>query len=175
MPDGITTIASNGPSALRRIDQLCVLVDDLDQAIVEYSKLFPATRWRGYRYGPDTVPELGYRGGPGEFSFWVVLSDCDPQIELIKSLDGPSIYTEWLDQHGIGFHHVGVFTQSLASDVQALESQGLTVSQWGRGYGLDGDGGFAYFDTCEQLTIVVELIEVPARRRPPDREWVISR
>ncbi len=175
MPDGITTIASSQVPALCRVDQVCVLVDDIDRAVADYSSLFPATKWRGYRYGPDNVPELGYRGGPGEFSFWVVLSDCDPQIELIQSLNGPSIYTEWLDQHGLGFHHIGVFTKRLASDVQVLESQGLTVSQWGRGYGLDGDGGFAYFDTTERLTVVIELIEIPVCRRPPDHEWVIVR
>jgi methylmalonyl-CoA/ethylmalonyl-CoA epimerase len=168
------TVLSGAP-VLPRVDQVGILVDDLDRAIGEYSALFPATGWRGYRYGPDTIPKLGYRGGPGEFSFWVVLSDCDPQIELIQSLSGPSIYTEWLEQHGTGFHHVGVFTKELASDVQALNAHGLVVSQSGGGYGLDGDGGFAYFDTVERLGMVVELIEIPRRRRPPDREWGISR
>jgi hypothetical protein len=69
---------------------------------------------------------------------------------LIQSVSGPSIYTEWLDRHGTGFRHVGIFTDNLAADVEALEAleaQGLVVSQSGRGYGLEGDGGFAYFDS----------------------------
>jgi catechol 2,3-dioxygenase-like lactoylglutathione lyase family enzyme len=157
-----------------QIDQVCVLVDDLDDAIRRYSDLFAATHWRGYRYSPDTVAQLGYRGAQGTFSMWVALSDTVPQIELIKSISGPSIYTEWIERHGFGFHHFGVFTQTLAADVQALEEQGFVVSQSGRGYGLDGDGGFAYLDSLEQLGVVLELIEVPARRRPPDREWHIG-
>ena len=27
-------------------------------------------------------------------------------FELIQPLDGPSIYKEWLDEHGEGLHHV---------------------------------------------------------------------
>jgi methylmalonyl-CoA/ethylmalonyl-CoA epimerase len=35
-------------------------------------------------------------------------------------------------------------------------------------YGLDGDGGFAYLNTHERLGVILELIEVPARRREPE-------
>jgi catechol 2,3-dioxygenase-like lactoylglutathione lyase family enzyme len=170
----VTALAGAVP-ALARVDQLCLLVDDIERTIAEYSELLPVTRWRGYRYGPDTVPELGYRGEPGAFSMWVVLSDSEPQIELIQSITGPSIYTEWLEAHGPGFHHTGFFTQDMAADVQRLEARGFVVSQWGRGYGQDGDGGFTYFDSSDRLGMIVELIEVPAARRPPDREWVVAR
>lgn len=158
-----------------RVDQLCFLVEDIDRGVAEYSELFGATHWRGYRYAPDTVPALGYRGDPGRFAFWVALSDTDPQIELIQSLEGPSIYTEWIEQRGLGFHHIGTFTKTIDADVAALEARGMSVSQWGRGYGLDGDGGFTYLDSLEQIGVVLELIEIPKRRRTPDREWDVSR
>jgi methylmalonyl-CoA/ethylmalonyl-CoA epimerase len=157
-----------------RVDQICILVADLDDAIAAYSPLFAVKHWRGYQYGPDTVPELEYRGGPGVFSMWLALSDSTPQIELIQSVNGPSIYTEWIERHGFGFHHVGVVTANLVADTQSLEARGFVVSQSGRGYGLDGDGGFAYFDSVERLGLVLELIEVPTRRRTPDREWQIA-
>ena len=162
------------PVPLARVDQVGILVESLDEAVAVYSELFPATTWRGYLYTPETVPELRYRGAPGEFSFWVALSDVQPQIELIQSVSGPSIYTEWLDRHGTGLHHVGTFTNDLTMDVETLEAQGLAVSQSGRGYGLEGDGGFAYFDSLV-LGVIIELIEIPLVRRPPDREWVSAR
>jgi hypothetical protein len=31
-----------------------------------------------------------------------------------------------------------------------------------------GDGGFAYYDLVAELGVVVEFIEVPAVRRPPE-------
>lgn len=168
-------VAVGAPALVSRIDQICFLVADVDRAVASYSELFPATHWRGYRYAPDTVPALGYRGEPGRFSFWVALSDTDPQIELIQSIEGPSIYTEWIARRGLGFHHIGTFTTSLASDAAALEARGMAIIQWGRGYGLDGDGGFAYLDSLQQAGVVIELIEIPKRRRTPDREWEVSR
>jgi len=160
-------------AVIGRVDQLCFLVDDIDRGMATYSQLFGATQWRIYRYGPDTIPALGYRGEPGRFSFWVALSDCDPQIELIESIEGPSIYTEWIEQRGLGFHHIGHFTTSLDADAAALEQHGMAISQWGRGYGLDGDGAFTYLDSLDQLGVVVELIEIPKRRRSPDRQWTV--
>jgi methylmalonyl-CoA/ethylmalonyl-CoA epimerase len=170
-----TPVGSGGAALISRVDQLCFLVEDIDRGIASYSELFPATHWRGYLYGPDTVPQLGYRGGPGRFSFWVALSDTDPQIELIESIEGPSIYTEWIEQRGLGFHHIGSFTTSLDADAAALQARGMAISQWGRGYGRDGDGGFVYLDSLAQVGVVIELIEIPKRRRAPDREWQLSR
>jgi methylmalonyl-CoA/ethylmalonyl-CoA epimerase len=168
-------VISAAAPPFQRVDQLCVLVESIDEGIDAYSSLFEVTRWRAYRYGPDTVPELGFRGGAGRFSMWVALSDSVPQIELIESITGPSLYTEWLGQHGFGFHHIGVVTSSIAKQAAALAEQGMSVSQWGRGYGLDGDGAFAYLESVDRLSVVLELIEVPRRRRAPDREWVIAR
>lgn len=170
----MTTITGPAP-ALGRIDQVCVLVDDLDRAVVEFSALYAATSWRAYFYGPETVRELGFRGARSTLSFWVALSDTDPQLELIQSVSGPSIYTEWLDRHGPGFHHFGTFTQDLDAGRKQLEQQGYVLSQWGFGFGADGDGRFAYFDSVDRLGLAVELIEVPTRRRAPDRAWTIER
>jgi hypothetical protein len=57
------TGAARPPVPLARIDHLGILVEDLDEAIAAYSQPFPVTKWRGYLYTPETVPELGYRGG----------------------------------------------------------------------------------------------------------------
>jgi hypothetical protein len=166
---------SSPAALLPRVGQVAILVEDLDTAIPEHSAVFPITRWRVYRYGPDSVRDLTFRGAPATLQFWVALSDTDPQVELIQSIEGPSLYTEWLEQHGHGFHHVACYTDDLPGDVRRLTDQGLTVTQSGHGYGLDGDGGFAYFDTLGRLGVIVELIAIPARRRPPDREFVVSR
>jgi hypothetical protein len=45
------------------------VVDDLDVAIAEYSALSAIGGWRAYLYAPETVPELRYRGAPGELGF----------------------------------------------------------------------------------------------------------
>lgn len=50
---------------------------------------------------------------------------------------------------------------------EPVVGRGYRVTQTARGYGLNGDGGFAYFDTERDLGVVVEAIEVPVARRPP--------
>lgn len=54
-----------------------------------------------------------------------------------------------------------------------MRRAGYDVLQSGRGYGLDGDGGYAYFDTERDFEVIVEAIEVPKRRREPDFVWPI--
>jgi methylmalonyl-CoA/ethylmalonyl-CoA epimerase len=42
---------------------------------------------------------------------------------------------------------------------------------WGKGFGAEGDGGFAYYDLLAELGLWVELIEAPAVRHPPERVY----
>lgn len=101
----------------------------------------------------------------------LALSDTSPQIELIEPLHGPNIYEEWLERHGAGFHHVGTFVPSLDRAIDAMSGLGYELIQSGRGYGADGDGGFAYFDTTNDLGIITEVLEIPATRRQPQAIW----
>jgi hypothetical protein len=39
----------------------------------------------------------------------------------------------------------------------------------GAGFGLDGDGYYAYLDTEELVGTTIELIQRPRRRRPPEK------
>jgi methylmalonyl-CoA/ethylmalonyl-CoA epimerase len=91
------------------------------------------------------------------------------QIELIERLDGPNIYTEWIARHGYGMHHFGSYVDSIAEATAAMQADGFDPVQTGRATGLDGDGGFVYFDTEDLLGVIAELIEVPSRRRTSEK------
>jgi methylmalonyl-CoA/ethylmalonyl-CoA epimerase len=73
-----------------------------------------------------------------------------------------------MEEHGEGIHHLGIRVSSLDAALEVMAEEGHELVQMGRGYGIDGDGGFAYFDTEETLGIITEAIEVPAQRRVPD-------
>ncbi len=146
---------------MRRADQIGIIVHDLEVAIERYSRIFACTRWIVYTYGPDNVQDLTFRGGEGHFKMRLALADSDPQVELIQPLEGPSLYHE----HGEGLHHIGMRVPDLD---EGIRERGYPVLQSGRGYGLDGDGGFAYLDTEKDLGVILELIEVPQRRREPE-------
>jgi methylmalonyl-CoA/ethylmalonyl-CoA epimerase len=154
----------------RPVDQVGIVVRDLDAAVERYSARCGGP-WRAYTYGPGTVPTMTFRGGPGAYTVRIALNALRPQLELLQPVAGRSIYQEWLDEHGEGLHHVGIWVDKLAEAVAAMEVRGFELLQSGAGYGLDGDGGYAYFDTRADLGMIVEAIEVPRRRRGPERVW----
>jgi len=77
----------------------------------------------------------------------------------------------WIETRGYGLHHVGVRVESIHELIADMVSAGYEILQSGHRYGLDGDGGFAYFDTLDDFGAILEGIEVPRRRRPPDGVW----
>jgi catechol 2,3-dioxygenase-like lactoylglutathione lyase family enzyme len=159
------------PIAGRPPDQIGILVPDLEEGLARYSSVWGLGPWRGFVYGPDTVPSLTYRGAPARYRVRLAITGTTPQIELLEVLEGPTIYDAWLARHGEGLHHLGFWVDSLEEGVAEMEASGLAVAQSGAGYGLDGDGGYAYFDTAASLGVIVELIELPKRRREPDFVW----
>ncbi len=151
-----------------RIDQVGIVVRDLDTALERFSETIESAPWRVYTYGPELLTAQEYRGRPTAFEMRIALSSTTPQIELIEPVRGPSLYHDWLATGGEGQHHVGTFVPDLDAGIAAMAQQGYRVVQAARGYGLDGDGGFAYLDTQDRLGVILELIEVPARRREPE-------
>jgi methylmalonyl-CoA/ethylmalonyl-CoA epimerase len=156
-----------GLGALPGIAQIGIVVRDLERGMREYTDLIGVAPWAIYTYGPGFVRDLTYRGEPATYAMRIALSGASPMVELVEPLVGPSIYHDWLEEHGEGLHHVGVEVPSLERATAAATAAGFRVIQSGRGYGLDGDGGFAYLDTYDRLRIIVELLEFPARRREP--------
>ena len=153
----------------RPVVQVGIVVRDLDRALQAYASLWDLGPWRVYTYGPDMLSSQTYRGAPARYSMRLALAGADPQLELIQPLDGPSIYHEWLDRRGEGLHHVAVLVESLDEATEAMEAAGYEVLQSGLGFGPDGDGGFAYFDTEPDLSVVVEAIEDARREPDPER------
>jgi methylmalonyl-CoA/ethylmalonyl-CoA epimerase len=157
---------------LTHIDQIALVVRDLDAAVRRYWETLGVGPWRMYTYGRPLVREMTYRGRAQEYRMRLALAQVGSLvIELLQPLSGDNIYVEHLDRKGEGLHHVGVFVPSFDEAVAEAQRQGFAVLQSGRGYGRHGDGGFAYLDTEALLGVIVELIEVPRERVPPEAEF----
>ena len=151
----------------RQPDQVSLIVPNLAEAVQKWSAILEGD-WLIYTYGPDTLPVSTYRGEPGRFRIRLALQGREPQVELIELLEGPSLYHEWLGSHGWGMHHVGYWVPSIDAVVAAFRDAGVEPHMTGSGYGVAGDGGYAYYDFVEMLGVVVEFIEVPSVRRPSE-------
>ena len=101
----------------------------------------------------------------------IALGGSDPQLELIQPLEGPSIYHEFLERSGSGLHHMAFRTTTSRPTTHAMERAGFPLLQAGFGFGADGSGGFAYYDTMAALGYIAEAVEPPAVRREPHRTF----
>jgi hypothetical protein len=81
-------------------------------------------------------------------------------IELIQpNNDAPSVYREWIDRRGHGFHHWGRATTNFDQDVEHYQSAGHDLVFIAS---VPSGGRVAYMDTTRDLPGYVELIELGA-------------
>jgi methylmalonyl-CoA/ethylmalonyl-CoA epimerase len=155
-----------------RIDQVGLVVRDLGDAMRRYWQMLGIGPWVVYTYSYPLVRDMTYRGRPATYSMRLALTQLDNlMIELIQPLSCESIYTEHLRTKGEGLHHVGIFVESLDQGIAEATQHGYEVLQSGRGYGKHGDGGYAYLDTEGTLGVILELIELPQERVPPEETF----
>ncbi len=152
----------------RQPDQVSLLVPDLAEAVRRWSIVFGDDDWLVYSYNPATLPVSSFRGAPGRFSIRLALHGRAPQLELIELGEGPSLYHEWVEERGWGMHHLGYWIPSIEEVVERFRAIGREPDMTGAGYGVAGDGGYAYYDLTEELGMVAEFIEVPSERRPSE-------
>lgn len=139
--------------------QIGIVVPDVDAAIERYRALFGYDDWLVIENGPWNLHGLHVRGEPAEYSMRLGLYGSGPQLELLQPLDGDDILREWLDRHGQGLHHLGYEVASIDETIAAMAGAGFACQQHGYGFGADGSGGFAYFDTERELGYLVEALE----------------
>lgn len=152
------------------IAQVAILVPNLEEAVQHYWKRFGIGDWHFYTYGKPLVKKMSYHGEATEYKMRVALSYLGPmRIELIEPLEGDTVYADFIAEHGYGVHHFGVLVEDMEEALSLAEASGVPMIMDGSGFGLDGDGHYAYLDTEKSLGVTIELIERPQRRVAPER------
>jgi len=141
-----------------RITQVAVVVKDLRKTMEAYTRVLGWQPWNVYEHAPPILHHQELHGKPTNYSMLGAEVHCNPiDFEILQPLDGPSIYKEFLEQHGEGLHHVSVVNTEENVD-QALEDfkkNGVEVMMSGRlGEGIR----FYYMDTEPVLKMVAETV-----------------
>jgi glyoxalase/bleomycin resistance protein/dioxygenase superfamily protein len=110
--------------------QLGFVVPDLERA---------ARHWAGLGIGPFFLlehirfAECSYRDTPVSFDMSAALAQWGPvQVELIEQHDFvATVYTDFAGARSGGLHHVGVLTDSIAAQLEALAANGISAIQSG--------------------------------------------
>jgi hypothetical protein len=95
------------------------------------------------------------------------------RVEFIQPIDGESIHMDYLKNHKYGVQHLGIYIDDIDKEIKLAKNEGIDVIMEGAGFGINGDGHFAYLDTLEEFGVIYELIERPLKKKKPS--YVISK
>lgn len=99
---------------------------------------------------------MTYKGEPTSYSSRIALGYFgSTRVELIQPLEGRTVYSDFIENHGYGLQHLGIYVQDMKSSLEIVKQQGISVLMEGGGFGLDGDGHYAYLDTEKLMEFVM--------------------
>ncbi|PXX06048.1 VOC family protein [Mycolicibacterium moriokaense] len=137
------------------IRQIGYVVTDLDDALASWIELGVGP-WFVIRGLPMRAL---YRGEPCETTLTLALSNSgELQVELIQQEDdAPSIFTEFLESNGPGYHQLAYWAEDFDATMKAVTDAGWPVV-WsgGEGFGVR----FAYVEPPGSPAAVIEISEL---------------
>ena len=154
------------------IAQIAFVVEDLDATVEAYHQTFGIGPWHFYTYGAPLVKKMSYHGKPSQYKMRVALSYFGPmRIELIEMVEGDTVYADFVKEHGYGVQHLGVLVNDMEEALAQAEAAGFSMIMDGSGFGVDGDGHYAYIDTEKVYGVTYELIQRPKQKQPPEKVY----
>ncbi len=140
------------------IDQIGVVVRDARAVAEQLTGLLGIGPFRMMEYPiPGSDAQSIYLGEPARFRVFLAFANLGPtQLELVQPLEGRSIWSDFLEQHGPGIHHFRVTIPDFEETVAAWEAAG--IRNLASGTGTHVGSKWTYFDTAPLLDgIIVEL------------------
>jgi hypothetical protein len=143
------------PSRNKDYMQLCWVVPDLEQAILNWVKMtgagpffvFEELHFQNgtYRGQPSDVQPC--RAAIGQFG--------DMQIEFVQpTADGPGLWTDVVPRGGFGLHHTCLYCEDYAAQRDAYLAEGAEMAFEGLMMGHTT----GYIDTVKELGFMTELV-----------------
>ena len=152
------------PIEVRELRHVCIVVRDVEKSIERYTNILGIGQWSVLDFDDSVIGDMTYRGKSVRHRFRAALTMVGSmELELIQPLDGDNAYSDFLNQHGEGLHHLGhIEVGDLDEAVQAFEREGLPRLQGGRVIKGEYAGTrYAYIDTTKALGTVIELAQWP--------------
>ncbi len=140
------------------VSQVGMVVEDLDDGMERFEAILGVDEWAELRFEPPALTEATYRGEPAEFTFRLALAEVgDIDLELIEPLSGENVYTDHLEEHGEGLHHLACYTlEDPQGAVERFRDAGIPVIQ----SGVFEGSTFWYLDTRDALNgVLFEVLD----------------
>lgn len=135
-----------GHSFLGNLIEVCIVTGD-HQRTMEGMVRLGIGPWRVYTFDAATVAERTYHGESADYAIKVCFAEAaNVTWEIMQPLRGPTIFQEYLDEHGEGIHHVAFDCggRSWEERLASFAERGFAPVQSGR---FAGQNSFVFFDT----------------------------
>jgi hypothetical protein len=157
MGDGSGDSATDTRIDLGAIVQVGIIVHDAEAAAAAWTTRFKIAPVHIVDWpipGKNLEESATYHGRPANFRMRLAFIELGPvQIEFIQPLEGQNIYSDFLEAHGEGLHHILFEAEDPAAIIAGI---GAPVLQSG-GSSLRPGATWSYLDTQEMLKTIVEL------------------
>jgi len=136
--------------------QIAYLVPSLETAAREWAELTGAGPFYLFEHFEFIQPI--YKGDPAEVDISIAMGfSAGVCVELIYQHDErPSIYQDWLAEHGHGLHHVAKLATDFPAALENHQAKGAPVVFTGA---FGGGTRLAYLDARATLGCYLELVE----------------
>jgi methylmalonyl-CoA/ethylmalonyl-CoA epimerase len=139
--------------------QIGVVVADLDKAISNLTEIFGIGPFRVINWPPEGRTDIKkfYYGEPGNFTARLAFAEMGQiELEIVQPLEGESIWSDFLRDHGGGIHHIRFNVDDVEPVRNYLAENDIVSAQ--HGSGLRPGTNFMYFASEEKIGFVVEVM-----------------
>jgi methylmalonyl-CoA/ethylmalonyl-CoA epimerase len=139
-----------------RVTQIGYIVKDIEAARTRFAQFLGVAV-------PDILvtddyaqSQAEYRGQPSNARAKLAFFHLENlDLELIEPDEQPSVWREYLEQHGEGIQHIAFEIKGMKPKIELFGQAGMELLQKGEYTG----GRYAYLDTTKTINTVVELLE----------------
>jgi len=142
---------------LREVVHVCVVVRNVEKTAGVFAEKFGIGPWR-IRVVHTPSSRASVRGEPVDYTLKFGHARVGPvTLELVETVEGKTIYQEFLEEHGEGIHHIGVPTPvPFDAELEKWRGQGIEPLQVNRME--DPEEGWAYMDTHGLIGCILEIL-----------------
>ena len=145
--------------AFKTAVQVGIVVRDLDQSMRELGELFGIGPFRVIECPPPGREDgQFYRGQPCRFRTRQAFADLGTvELELIQPLEGRTLWSDFLAEHGPGIHHIRFNVPDHEAITGYLQGKGVGKTQ--EGAGIREGTHWVNYDTEKRLGFVIEIMQ----------------
>ncbi|MCU6791794.1 VOC family protein [Paenibacillus sp. WQ 127069] len=138
------------------IAQIAILVNDIDKVSQAYANFFGVEKPPIKITDTADKTQVEYQGKSTQARIKMAFFQMSNlQLELIEPDEHPSTWRDHLNKYGEGPHHIAFMVEGMKEKISLFESNAFPLQQKGEYTG----GRYAYFNTMNELKVVIELLE----------------